>query len=278
MIPPRLVAIDLDGTLLGSGSVLADVQLEACRKASENCAIVIATGRRAVKVRQLLKDFDFPHYLITCAGCHVEERPSGRLIASSILHKQSLAKVVGLFEEHSVSALLFCEEPSGVDMLVRRNSHSHPFFENYVVRNSTDRTVHASFADEHDLPVHYVSTIGEEQRLQVVHDELVRRHGSEFNSHLVRNISVPGAALDVLPGGVSKWSGIEALMAELGISREETAAIGDDMNDYEMIANAGIGIAMANAREEIRAIASAHTKAHNEDGVAWALANLLKVV
>lgn len=96
----------------------------------------------------------------------------------------------------------------------------------------------------------------------------------KYRGHLNVYPSQPGY-LEIMDLQASKKSAVEFLIDRFGISREETIAMGDNYNDKDMIEFAGMGVAMGNAPDEIKAIANYVTDTNNEDGVAKALANLL---
>jgi hydroxymethylpyrimidine pyrophosphatase-like HAD family hydrolase len=80
---------------------------------------------------------------------------------------------------------------------------------------------------------------------------------------------------EISPAGVTKWSGIRHLADGWGIRPDEICAVGDDVNDIPMIEAAGLGVAMGNALEEVKAVACRIAPSHDEDGlvqvVQWAL-------
>ena len=82
-------------------------------------------------------------------------------------------------------------------------------------------------------------------------------------------------ALEIVPTGVNKAAGLARVAAILGIPREETIAIGDGENDISMLRWAGLGIAMANAPENVKAAADVIAPACDEDGAAWAMEKYL---
>ena len=76
-----------------------------------------------------------------------------------------------------------------------------------------------------------------------------------------------GTLCQIMDKGVSKWNSIEALLKNENIKKEDVIAFGDDYNDYEMIKNAGIGVAMANAEENIKQIADYITDSNMDEGI-----------
>ncbi|MDZ7815552.1 MAG: HAD hydrolase family protein [Planctomycetota bacterium] len=276
--PTRLLAIDLDGTLLNSSGVLAAPQLEACRLASKVCTIAVATGRRPRKVRELLAEFDFPYYLITNSGGRIEREPDGGVLFKRFHEPDILSEAVEQFVRNGLSVVFFCEETPDGDVVVLENDNPHPVFLGYVQRSEKYILRHISPGDPLPQKVHFISSIGEEEALTEVYSKLVHDLHGRFNMHLVRNISCDGAAFDVLPAGCSKWTALVYLADMLEISHDAIATIGDDANDLDMLANSTISIAMGNARREIAEVARHRTLRNDEDGVSYAIREILKLI
>ena len=83
--------------------------------------------------------------------------------------------------------------------------------------------------------------------------------------------------MDVMERGANKGTALHKVQELLGISKEETAAFGDNHNDLEMLAEAGDSYAVANAREEVKQEARFVIKSNNEDGVLWQMKHILEV-
>ena len=276
--PTRLLAIDLDGTLLNSSGVLAAPQLEACRLASRKCTLAVATGRRPRKVRELLAEFDFPYYLITNSGGRIESEPDGEVLLKRFHDSEVLREAVELFVENGLSAVLFCEETPEGEIVVLENENPHPLFLSYVRRSEKYVLCRISPGDDIPSRVHFMSSIGDVDALTRVFAELEHDLHGRFNAHLVHNISCDGAAFDVLPAHTSKWTALIFLADKLGIAHSEIATIGDDANDLDMLENSAMSIAMGNARAEVAKVARHRTLRNDEDGVAYAIREILKLI
>lgn len=273
----RLVAIDLDGTLLDTNGRLEATQVEACRAASSACAIVIATGRRPRKARRLLDLFDFEHYIISCSGGVTEHRHSNRRVQTVCFDASSVSILVDAFSRFGVPALLSCCDGPNEEILVAGGPEAGRYFTGYLAGNASSRFRRVEHDQPVDANVNLVSAIGPVEELEKLQHLIASEFPGSFSLQLVRHLSVPGAALDILPAGVSKWTALQTVSAELGLASDEIAAIGDDMNDLEMLRNAGVAIAMANARPEILAVAHHVTKSCDNGGVAYALKELLSL-
>lgn len=83
-------------------------------------------------------------------------------------------------------------------------------------------------------------------------------------------VTSAGGIVDMVANGVNKGAALRALVAILGVPMEQTLALGDDENDIPLLQAAGLGVAMGNARDEIKAVADVVTRSNGEDG--WAAA------
>ncbi len=81
--------------------------------------------------------------------------------------------------------------------------------------------------------------------------------------------------LELIPKGVNKWVGLTSLMQSMGINFRSCMAIGDGKNDYEMVKNAAVGVAMGNAVEEVKSVADLIVSSNDEDGIAEAFEKLV---
>ena len=104
------------------------------------------------------------------------------------------------------------------------------------------------------------------QMLQVA-DELQARWPDDLTIHVLRSPRYTGFMCEIAPAGVSKWSGVLHLAEQSGICREEICAVGDDVNDIPMILGAGLGVAMGNALDEVKAVADRVAPGHDSDGL-----------
>jgi HAD superfamily hydrolase (TIGR01484 family) len=100
---------------------------------------------------------------------------------------------------------------------------------------------------------------------------LQQTFGDEITSNSIYAPNYDFHVVECFAPHVSKWHGIEQLIDRLGITGDEVAAVGDDVNDVEMIRSAGLGIAMRNAVEPVKAVADLHVPTNNEHGLAEAI-------
>ncbi|MGN6331005.1 MAG: HAD family hydrolase [Motilibacteraceae bacterium] len=252
---PKLVALDLDGTVLRGDETLSDVVREAVGSAREAGAhVVVATGRTVVGALDPARDLGLAGSLNVCSNGAV----------TAVLDPLDVVDMVTFDPAPVVRALrqelpdaLFAVEVLGTGHLV-----TGPFPEgeltgaqtvvdlDELLANQATRVVMRSPDRE---PAHFL--------------ELVRRLGLEDVSYAVGYT----AWLDVAPQGVSKASGLEGLARRLGVDPADVLAVGDGRNDLEMLRWAGCGIAMGQAPAEVQDAADLVTGPVDEDGLATAL-------
>jgi len=256
----RLVAIDMDGTLLPDFSkVVSERNQRALREAQEaGIVVAIATGRRQAFTAPLLEDVglraDTP--LITSNGA-VTRSFSGERIDFTRMNPavaRGLCRVL-----RGLGLLVFTlDKATQPDLIVEDMAMAKGRLAKWVESNRAAieevRPIEDALGDDVDLIQGMAAgTLAEmaeaEERLRTC----------EFNGQFecIRT-AYPGndlSILDLLPIGVSKRTALERLTKRLGIAQEETMAIGDNWNDETMLDWAGTGVLMGNATEELRAIA-----------------------
>ena len=87
-----------------------------------------------------------------------------------------------------------------------------------------------------------------------------------------------GQSIQLAPLGVSKYRSVEKFRVDLGLNKDEIAVFGDDLNDIEMLQNYPYGVAMGNAVIEAKDIAAFTTKTNNDDGITFALHDILNIL
>ncbi len=104
---------------------------------------------------------------------------------------------------------------------------------------------------------------------------LEQQLGEHLSVHVLRSPRYRGFMCEIAPVGITKWHSIERLAAEWGIPHEEICAVGDDVNDLAMIRGAGLGVAMGNALDEVKAAADRIAPCHDSDGLVEVIGWLL---
>jgi Cof subfamily protein (haloacid dehalogenase superfamily) len=282
--PVRLVAIDMDGTLLPTFAQALTTRTARALKAAQQAGItvVIATGRRTAYTAPLLEGHglraDMP--LITSNGAVVRTL-GGDAIDCSHLASRVARGLCGLLRPFG--AVVFTFDRLGRRELVLEDlDQAHGRIALWVEANRNAIEVVKPLEDaliDGEDPIQGMAAGNLSQMRKA--EQAVKASEWAGCCECVKT-EYPGrdlSILDLLPQGVSKGSALERLAAHLGVDRKETMAIGDNWNDVEMLEWAGQGVMMGNAAAELRTMAKMRgwkqAPPNDEDGVAVVLEQML---
>lgn len=256
-MPIRLLAIDIDGTLLTDDRVIHPENARAICKAQEAGILVVpASGRIASSLVWFSEELGLGGAMICSNGSHVTGPDGGELLYLGLSSEAvgitlDYTQRVGVHTSaYTRRELFFLTDDVWNDVYRRR------------VRSVVPQQATAAEVRGLDL-----------LKLILIDDPSgIQRHRQALSAVLDASLAVltesEAEYLEVLSPAANKGMGLRVLSEALGISREETAAIGDYLNDVEMVEWAGIGGAVANAAPEVHAVADLHVGSNNEGGVA----------
>jgi Cof subfamily protein (haloacid dehalogenase superfamily) len=263
----RLIAVDVDGTLLDSSHQLrAAVKNSLNELAESGVKIVLATARGPLALGSILQQLNFSPYLICFSGGWIGELESQSLLPVNVIQDKRLtpsaARVI------VTAALAYNLEPniySPTEWRVRQLT-AEIRAESAIVGHSP--VLSATLLGNNEKPSKIMLIAGNEEQIEGLHTVVA----------LIKPLS--GATfskpdyLEIIPMGVNKAAALATVAHELGIQLSQTAAIGDGLNDVEMLKEAGLGIAMGNASAAVKAAAQWVTSTNDEEGVAQAVRRL----
>ncbi|HXE74156.1 MAG TPA: Cof-type HAD-IIB family hydrolase [Candidatus Xenobia bacterium] len=272
----RLLAIDLDGTLLDTQSQISDANRRAVAAAHERgVEIVIVTGRRAAFAGPISAQLGCPYALLSSNGAVVKD------VDGATRHRQLLPaskarevlKAVGEGRQHAL--LLFDREGRGA-IVVESLDPAHEPVEGYFKRNEKflEQVVPLEAALTDD-PIQ-VLFAGAVERIREVNTRLRQAAvAAEVSIALAEYPQRDLSLMDVLERGCNKGAALRWWTERRGLTRAQVMAIGDNWNDREMLEYAGLPVVMANASEELKGNGWAVTGSNDEDGVAAAIEKYL---
>lgn len=258
----KLIAIDLDGTLLNSHKEISNRNKEALRQAKEaGVKIVICTGRPLVAIEKYLEELHLLEegdYSITFNGGLVQKNNTGEIIEKSLMPLEDVHVLHGLAVELNVPLDILS------DGLVRQLPTSKEYFSIYGELNNllTFEPFELSQLEQEHIFNKGVIAIDSEYL-----DQQIAEIPAAFYERF-EIIKTRTNLLEFMPKGITKAYGISLLGKDLGIQPEEMMTIGDEENDLPMIEYAGYGVAMANAVAMVKAAAAIITDDNDHDGVA----------
>jgi Cof subfamily protein (haloacid dehalogenase superfamily) len=278
--PVRLVAIDMDGTLLPTFSQKVNGRNAKALRAAQAAGITvaIATGRRTAYVAPLLEGLGLHDHmpLITSNGA-VTRTLGGESIDRCHMVARVARGLCGLLRPYGTLVFTF-DRPGKGELILEDLQQAHQRIEMWVEANrgaiEEIRPLERALEDGND-PIQGMVT-GSLEKMKLAENALKQSewHGlceCVRTEYPARDLSI----LDLLPPGVSKGWALSKLAARLGIDRKETMAIGDNWNDVEMLEWAGQAVLMGNAAAELRGMAKMRgwkqAPPNDDDGVAFVL-------
>lgn len=256
-MPYRLIAIDLDGTLLDPQHRISpanEAAVAACVAAGAR--VLIATGRMFSSARPYVRSLGLRGLQITLNGAVLADPDDDRLHVRATLSDELLAAAIDVVEERSIPYAVF-----GPNVIYARPDAPHVnILEDYgeppAVRLGRDGLL--GVPDPNKVLTFLPPGPLDDELFELMSDRFsVMRTGPLF--------------FEFMPPGISKGSALSELMARYDVPREEVLAIGDGQNDISMFGVAGMSVAMGGAPDVVKAAARDLTEDCGADGVALAL-------
>ena len=274
----RLLAIDVDGTLVNSDDELMPATRDALRRAGRaGIRIVLATGRRYSHTLHLVEPLGIRVPLVTTGGALVKDPTDHRTLYKADFDRDLLRAALGVAEAGGHDVLLnadtYCE---GFDYFQAREEARSPLMAEYLVMNPRRGRLWPGMVADPPPGVFAGFAMGTHDAMLDLERRLYDRLGTQLVTHVLRSPRYRGYMCELAPAGVTKWSAIRRLAAAWDIPDEAVCAVGDDVNDIPMIRAAGLGVAMGNALASVKAAARRIAPTHDNDGLAevvgWLLA------
>ncbi len=254
--PPRLVASDLDGTLLRRDGTVAGRTADVLRRVEQAGAVfVMVTGRPPRWMAEVSRQTHHRGLAVCANGALVYDLHTERVVQSSLIEATAAAEVVAALREELPDIAFGVERP---DLGFAHESGYRPRYEAPRAQPL-----------EELLDGGVVKLLARAEGMDS--DELLARARAVVGERATLTHSSNDGLLEMSAAGISKASGLAALAAQHGVAQDEVVAFGDMPNDLPMLAWAGHGIAVANAHPEVLAAADEVTASNDEDGVAQVL-------
>ncbi|MBQ6442015.1 MAG: HAD family phosphatase [Lachnospiraceae bacterium] len=272
MKKPKLLAMDLDGTLFNEASTVSEKNREAISAAQEaGVEIAISTGRPFIGLPLSYMEEAQIRYAITTNGAGVYKYDGeGRraCLFSQCMEREKIAEILPFLLERRVHFDVFIDGDGFSDRRCRAYIDELPMplsLRNYI-RNSRNVVEDISkCVEESSHPVQKITMNFPKDEQQGARREVWERFSAD---PYFRIVSGGFSNLELTRHDVSKAAALEKLAEHLGFTLVDTMAIGDSGNDLDMIRAAGTGVAMGNSEEATKAAADFVTLSNTEDGVA----------
>lgn len=278
----RMLALDLDGTLLDERGRVSVRNLAAVRRAQEAGLMVVpCTGRGWPESRMALDDVPGLEMGVFVTGAVVNDMATGLAHDLAVVEPHVALELVEFLYDLPEAVLLFRDRNCvGHDYLVTgRGSltgNTEWWFKN--ARLTVGFIARPTAEDLHHTL--RVGVVANASRMATITPWVHERFGDQVFMHSFPGVPMPDPedtmhVLEIFASGVDKWRGLQWIAQQRGFAEDQIIAIGDSINDVSMVRSAGLSIAMGNAIEELRAAAHHTTGPNTADGVADAIDHIL---
>ena len=259
-----LVLADVDGTLLTEEKVLTQrARAAVAALQSAGTGFAITSGRPPLGMAMLLDPLALDTPIAGFNGGLFVKRDF-TILEQKTVPADIARQAIQLIREHGLDAWVYC----GNDWLITKQDAPHVARESWTVKFAPK--VVANFDDRLDQVAKIVGVSDDHDRVRRCESDAQ----AQFGEHATANRSQP-YYLDITNKDANKGAVVDYLSQHLRILPEEIATIGDQPNDVLMFKRSGLGIAMGNASDEVKAQAGAVTDSYNEEGFAKAMESFI---
>lgn len=284
----KLIAIDLDGTMLNSyGEVTENTKRVLKQTKQKGAEVVIASGRSIDSIKYIASEIDSSKYMIAGNGAVVYDRSQNKILYEKYIPKNKALDIIQICEENSIYYNIYTNKTIIADGL--RYNVLYYYKEN--LKKEDQKKTHITLVENIE---NYIKEMNEDEKImkificdknKTVFNSIVRKFSAIEDidildvSHMARKVIKQGTEdipieyyyTEISMKDVDKWYALEFLIKKLGIQKEEVMAIGDNVNDRKMIEEAGKGIVMGGSTPKVSEVADYITLDCNNEGVAKAI-------
>lgn len=283
----KLVAVDLDGTLLNQyGEVTENSKRVIKNVTRKGTQVVIASGRSIDSIKNISKEIGASKYIIAGNGAVVYDTKEEKILFENYIPFDKALNIIKICEENSIFYNVYTNKTIVTSSL--RYNVLYYYKEN--LKKEDNKKTNITIVDS--IP-EYIKNMQDEKIMKIficdstesVFNSIMKKFNEIPNvetldvSHMSRKVIKKGTTeipieyyyTEISMKNVDKWNAIEFLINKLEINKEEVIAIGDNMNDKKMIEEAGLGITMEGSTPTVTEVADYITSDNNNEGVARAL-------
>ncbi len=276
----KLLAIDIDGTLVNSRDELTDPTRRAlCRAVDAGIRVVLATGRRYRRSRPLVVSLGIDAPLVTASGTLVKNTADHSTLYKAEFRRESIIRASRLIARYGFEPIWFVDR-DGADTQaesyfefyctcpeVLGGEAGGPDLSEYILTNGEFGRVWPNLIEEPPGDIYTGFAMGSFAQMTELAAALEKESPGVFHTHVIRSPKYIPFLCEISPAGASKWSAIRRLARGWGIDDGSICAVGDDVNDIDMIRSSGLGVAMDNALPAVKEAADRIAPGHDHDGL-----------
>lgn len=265
----KLIAIDMDGTLLNSNDEISERNKMILSKAiGQDIFIILSTGRIFRSALHYSEYVGIRNPIIACNGAMIVSNGGNKIIYENAIKTELSKEIIRLAEENNIYYHFYDRDT----FYYKKNYDIYMQYYKYYEGNFRRQNVNLKSFDN---PLNILNRINPKiYKFVLIEDNTNKLSAFRKKLENITGISVSSSwnnNIEVMNEGVSKGSGLEYLTEALNIDSSQVVAIGDNENDMSMFKVAGLAVAMANGDKTIREYADVITTNNDEDGVANAI-------
>ena len=258
---------DLDGTVLDSLDRISNENLNAFKLLGESgIKLVVATGRSHLLIKEYLYDMDIKTPVIACNGGLILDNSSGEIIYKKLIPQELVKAIINFCGERQIEYLLYTTDT----VFHNRNNKR---IEKFIKYSTAAR-------DEFKIPIQIIEDADKGNIIQSTIKILITTGSFSLMEELsllfnkddeLTIVSSMNGLIDIMASNTTKGNALTYLAEFMGMDLEKTVVFGDNYNDISMFEVAGMGIAVENAEEELKNVATYVTLSNEESGVGYAI-------
>ena len=261
----RLVALDIDGTLLNSDHKISERNKDAVRRAiKEGVKIVLLSGRNFLCMQQYVEELELKDLTISLNGAYILDGDKREAIHDLRVERDAASDIIKAAEDLGIHINYYHDEA------IACGSETDYSREYSRITGVPIAKVGSIYEYNKTRCPNKMLLIGQRELLDKIRAWVEKYHDSRVNFFYSNPMY-----LEITHKNVSKGQALAFLADYYGFTMDEVMAVGDGENDLSMIKAAGIGVAMENALDEVKAAANFITLSNNRDGVAYAIEKLV---
>jgi len=268
----RLLALDIDGTLLNPrGEITPRTRSALDEVQRRGILVALVTGRRFGSARPVVLELGLSVPLVSHNGALTKNVSTLDTIGFHPLDIETAREVIRIGRAHGTD-MICCDDPNGLGVMVidgvsPENRALHRYLDKYrdSLREVPDLLEYLDHA-----PIQIMFS-GSCDPIDDFADQLQEQLDGRIQLFKTRYRSVDLTILDAISTTASKGASVDEIALSYGIDCADVMAVGDNHNDLTMLRRAGVGVVMANAEDELKAMGFALTASNDDDGVAIAI-------
>jgi len=273
----RLLALDMDGTLLNEEFAIDPQTAQKLAALSAGgVRLVLCSGRRFCAAVGYAKELGLSGPIVVNNGTIVKEVATGRTLYAEYFPREQLPALLHLLDDIGLPAVLLTDDYPDCDFCVEPAEDSNEYHAEFVNRNRDMARVVRNLAEARCERLVQVNVFHTYPTLLAAEERIREAMDGKVGTAIIRHLKYRASSLDIVSPTASKWKALQWIAEQWRIKPEEIVAIGDEVNDIEMIRGAGYGVAVSNALDEVKAVADYVTREPQNLGVEEVIDALLQ--